>query len=69
LNNFAKIYRVNKFVKAYGYWDYLINFFEENEYHDNISGMYIDESDIKRKMTNEEIAEFETKIALTKYNL
>jgi hypothetical protein len=31
--------------------------------------MYIDESDIKRKMTNEEIAEFETKIALTKYNL
>jgi len=69
VNNFARIYRANKFVKAYGHWDYLVNFFDEDGYISDIYGMHIDEDDIERKMTPEEIEDFESKISASKYNL
>jgi hypothetical protein len=70
LDNFAKIYRTNKFIKAYGRWDYQVDFFDYyNNYHEGIYGTHIDEDDIDRKMTEDEISEFESKITATKYNL
>lgn len=70
-DNFAKIYKINNFVKAYGHWDYLISYIDtdDNTYHDKPQGIYIDEYDIERKLTDDEILDFETKISANKYNL
>lgn len=69
-DNFTKISNINYYVRAYGHWDYQVYFIDgdDNIYH-GAYGMHIDESDIRRKMTNEEILEFEAKIASIKYNL
>jgi hypothetical protein len=68
INNFCQIYKINKYISK-GEWDYMINFFDEDGYNSSSLGMYIDENDITRNLTNDEILEYKTKIDAAKFNL
>ena len=64
--NFAKISIVNNTNKKRN-WDYLIEVY--NKQKRGFEYGYIDDIDIERKMTEDEILEYEAKISMSKYNL
>ena len=68
INNFCQISKINRY-KSNGGWDYMINFFDDNGYHSFPDGIHIDESDIERHLTKEEILEFEIIKDTLKFNL
>lgn len=68
--NIGKVAKVNLYSRLNGHWDYMINFIDnDNNYHDGDLGIHIDEDDTRRKLTEDEILEFESKISSIKYNL
>ena len=63
---YAKILKVNKETSSG--WDYRIRAWSI-DYKKMVDYFYIDEIDIERKLTPEEIEEFEIQINSNKYNL
>lgn len=66
-DNISKICLSNSKPSKKRGWDYLVNTFYKITGESAV--MYIDESDIDRKLTSEEIYEYEAKKDMTKYNL
>ena len=71
VGNFCRISTINLNQRKFGSWDYMIDYFDEsdNTYNFNQFGLHIDDDDIERLLTEDEILEFEAKIAGIKYNL
>lgn len=68
INNLCQISIINKY-KYNGGWDYMVNYFDEDGYHEHPCGIHIDESDIERYLTMDETEEFESKKLTLKFNL
>ena len=68
INNFCQISKINSH-KSNGGWDYMVNFFDDDGYHSFPNGIHIDEDDIDRYLTADEILEYEIKISSDKYNI
>ena len=65
-DNLAKVYMVNSKSKNRS-WDYLVSGYDNTQ--EKILRTYVDQDDIERRLTDDEILEYDSRINADKYNL